>query len=184
MTRPCPSPSRPSSRLFLALVLAPTLVLWACQEAEGPSEGTGEGGAAWLSGSVDERFQRVGDQLAGFSGTMWEVAYRYEEAHWAVQDGNWPYAHYQAEKLQDAMERGVVRRPAREASARTLFLDGPLPAFLDVLEGGQVEEVEEAWGHVVDACNACHVAEAVPFIRVTAPEERSSFVRPENPSQP
>ncbi len=167
---------------WLALIVL-ALPAWGCQPDTGPGEGAGEGGAAWLEGTVDERFQLVGNQMAGFSATMAEVAYRYEEAYWAVQDRNWPYAHYQAEKMGDAIDRGVIRRPAREASARSHFLDSTLPDFLSALEEGDDDRVMEAWERVVDSCNSCHVAEDVPFIRVGEPETRRSFVQPENPSE-
>lgn len=156
-------------------------LLWVgCQPvSELEPHGEGEGGAAWLSGTVDERFQMTGEQFAGFSATMFEVAHRYRELHWAVVDGNLAYADYQAEKIGDAIERGIVRRPGRAESARSLFLDGPLPAFRDALAEGNEDDVTRALQELTAACNQCHVAEEMEFVVVGPPSERSTIVQPE-----
>lgn len=150
----------------------------ACAPEPPSLEGEGEGGAAWLSGAVDERFQAVGDQLGGFSQTMLEVGLRYGELHWAVQDGNWRLAEYQAEKIGDAIERGIIRRPGRAPSARDLFLDGPLPEFEEALEGRNREQIRSAFNELTAACNACHVAEDMAFVEIGPPPARTTTVRP------
>lgn len=82
--------------------------------------GTGTGDAAWLSGTVNERFDAVARHLRGFDMAMVEVGYRYTELYWAGQDGNWPYATYQLDKIETAMANGLERRPKRAASAKML----------------------------------------------------------------
>lgn len=160
-----------------AILLLALLLVSACEPPAPLDHGQGEGGAEWLAGSTDERFQAVGDQLAGFSATMFEVAHRYRELHWAVEDGNLAYADYQAEKIGDAIERGIVRRPGRAASARDLFLDGPLPAFRDALAEEDPATVADTYRELVAACNQCHVAEDMPFVMVGAPAQRSTVVQ-------
>lgn len=161
-----------------ALIAALAWIPLACAPEPPSLEGEGEGGAAWLSGTVDERFQSVGDQLGGFSQTMLEVGLRYGELYWAVEDGNWRLAEYQAEKIGDATERGIVRRPGRAQSARTLFLDGPLPRFQEALEGRDRERIRSAFDELTAACNACHVAEDMEFVVVGPPPNRATTVRP------
>jgi hypothetical protein len=176
------SPSGPAP--LPVLLAAPVTLLLAagCEAAPAPApewlEGEGEGGAAWISGTVDERFQQVGDQLAGFSSTMFEVAHRYRELHWAVKDGNWPYADYQVEKIAGPVERGIVRRPARAASARDLFLGTPVDDLRSALHEGDEEAVVGAFQEFTAACNQCHVAEDMAFVVVGAPEARSTVVVP------
>lgn len=161
-------------------LLAAVVLCTGCQPpAELEPHGQGEGGAEWVAGTVDERFQMVGEQFAGFSATMFEVAHRYRELHWAVEDGNLDHAEYQAEKIGDAIERGILRRPGRAESARSLFLDGPLPAFRDALAGGDAADVTRAFDELTAACNQCHVAEDMAFVVVGPPAERSTIVQPE-----
>lgn len=147
------------------------------QEAPPPLEGEGEGGAAWISGTVDERFQQVGEQFAGFSSAMFEVAHRYTELHWAVEDGNWRYADYQVDKIAGAIERGIERRPGRAESARTHFLGDPVARMRAVLEGGDRAAIEQELRELTGACNQCHVAEGMEFVQVVPPPERASVVR-------
>ncbi len=170
-------PRRP---LVSAAVLASAfLFLAACDTGTPPAlEGSGAGGAEWISGTVDERFQQVGDQFAGFSSTMFEVAHRYRELSWAVEDGNWEYATYQTEKIADAIELGIIRRPARGESAETLFLGSPVDEMLAALETGDARTVSQEFQEFTAACNQCHVAEDMAFVVVGPPEFRSTVVQP------
>lgn len=174
MTRPLLR--RPAPAVLPAVVAG--AILSGCAPEPRALEGEGEGGAAWLSGTVDERFQMVGDQLAGFSQAMLEVGARYRELHWALEDGNWEHAEYQTEKIGDAVERGIVRRPGRAESARTLFLEGPLPRMLEALESRHEERIEDEFEAFTAACNACHVAEEMEFLVIGPPPTRTTPVQP------
>jgi hypothetical protein len=170
-----PTMRRPHRSILLAAL---AWIPVACAPEPPSLEGEGEGGAAWLSGTVEERFQSVGDQLGGFSQTMLEVGLRHGELHWAVEDGNWRLAEYQTEKIGDAIERGIVRRPGRASSARDLFLDGPLPAFREALESRDEERIRSSFRELTAACNACHVAEDMEFVVVGQPPARTTTVQP------
>jgi len=169
--------TRPGTALTASLLVA-SLALTACESAPPALQGFGEGGAAWIEGTVDERFQQVGEQLAGFSQTMFEVGVRYEHLYWAVEDGNWAYAEYQVDKIEDAVERGILRRPGRAQSAESLFLDEPVRSLRAALEAADRAAVEEAFDAFTVACNQCHVAEAMEFVIVAPPETRSIPIRP------
>jgi len=158
------------------LVAMPTL--GACESAPPDLEGSGEGGAGWIDGTVDERFQQIGDQLAGFSQTMFEVGVRYEHLHWAVEDGNWDYAAYQVDKIEDAVVRGIRRRAGRAESAGSFFLGEPVRSMRAALESAGRVAVEEAFRDFTVACNECHVAESMEFVIVAPPEARSIPVQP------
>jgi hypothetical protein len=162
----------------LRLPLLFVCVLAACAPGSPELEGEGEAEAEWLSGTVDERFRKVGEQLGGFSHTMQDVALRYRELHWAVEDRNWEYARYQAEKIEATIEAGIVRRPGRAASARDLFLDGPAPDLREALDSGDEARIRRARSELTAACNACHVAEGMPFIVVGPPPVRETPVQP------
>jgi len=170
---------RPQLPSPLLAFITGLLVLAGCADgAPHELEGSGEGGAEWISGSVDERFQQVGDQFAGFSATMFEVAHRYGELSWAVVDENWDYATYQTEKISDAIELGIIRRPGRAESARALFLGQPVDDMLEVLEAGDSDAVNRQFQEFTAACNQCHVAEEMGFVVVGPPESRSTVVQP------
>jgi len=167
------------SPLF-AGTLALTFATVGCADAAPHVEmvGEGEGGSRWISGTVDERFQQVGDQMAGFSASMWEVAHRYRELHWAIVDENWAYADYQADKIAGAVERGIIRRPGRAESAREHFLGEPVDRFRAALDAGNADDILREYDAFTTACNDCHAAEYMWFIEVGPPAERSTVVQP------
>ncbi|HLT37118.1 MAG TPA: hypothetical protein VK034_12565 [Enhygromyxa sp.] len=135
------------------------------------------GGEAWLlSGTNDERFARVARQLRGFDVAMVETGYRYGELYWAGQDQNWEYAKYQIEKIRTAVSNGVERRPKRGPSAR--MLDGPLAAIEEAIAAGDPALFAARYETLTTTCNACHLAERVPFVRVQPPTVRLAPVGP------
>jgi hypothetical protein len=152
--RPCPG-----------ILLLAVLSLPACagREADAPA---GEGG--WLQGTTAGKFEVVAAQLRGFDLAMVETGYRYRELAAAGHAANWDYAAYQAAKIRTAIENGLVRRPKRAASAQT-FLTIALPAVEDAVGKRDPALFEQRFGALTAACNSCHEAERVAFVRVAAP---------------
>lgn len=131
--------------------------------------------AAWLlAGSTDERFIKVAKHLRGFDVAMAEVAYRYAELHWAGHDRNWDYADYQLRKIETAIANGVERRPRRAASAQ--MLSGAVTQVRTAIAQHDASGFATAFGSLTATCNACHLAERVPFIRIAPPLTRTSIV--------
>lgn len=133
--------------------------------------------AAWLlAGSTDDRFVRVARQLRGFDVAMAETGYRYGELYWAGQDRNWDYAKYQVEKIRTAVKNGVERRPKRGPSAQ--MLEDALQGVESAIGAKDAALFAERFEGLTGTCNACHVAERVPFVRVWPPSVRVSPVGP------
>ena len=130
---------------------------------------------AWLSGSDEERFDRVARQLRGFDLAMMEVGYRYTELHWAGQDRNWDYAKYQCEKIQHIIELAMERRTNRAPSA-LWFLTNAIPPMKAAIEAKDSALFDKQLSVFTAACNTCHAMEKMPFITVRAPERRLSPV--------
>jgi hypothetical protein len=130
----------------------------------------------WLKGTEDERWTMVAEQFAGFSHTMMEVQYRYQELYWAGMDENWEYALHHLEHIEEALEAGIQRRPKRSESAMS-FMKNEIPYLEKALENGKMSEFLEAFEVVRVGCNACHAKEEVPFISVTTPDVRVTAVR-------
>ncbi|MFA9478145.1 hypothetical protein ACERK3_07520 [Phycisphaerales bacterium AB-hyl4] len=78
---------------------------------------TGES-QTWLEGDSQSQLDQLAAQFGGFSAAMVEVGYRYNELYFAGDEANWPLAKYHVEKIRDAIEKGIERRPGRGASAR------------------------------------------------------------------
>jgi hypothetical protein len=160
------------------MMLTGLVVMVACDRS--PTQGAssapaGSASDSWIRGDVDQRFALVAKHLRGFDVAMVETGYRYGELYWAGQDRNWGYATYQLEKIETAIANGIERRPKRAASAAML---GPAIARVrEVVERQHSEAFAEAFTGLTNTCNACHVAEQVPFVRVAVPSQRMSPVR-------
>lgn len=157
-----------------------TTALTACNITATPSSGTaapstGAPSDSWLQGSVDERLETVADQLRGFGATMLEVDHRYGELYFAGQDRNWAYAAYQMDEMDEALEYGLQRRPARAANAA--MLEPALAAVQAAVDARDPAAFKTAFTQLTATCNACHQAEDVAFIQVATPTQRRGSVR-------
>ena len=139
---------------------------WRSTVVQGATDG-------WLAPLAPEaQRQAIERQLRGFDATMAEVGYRYTEMYFGVVEGNWDYALYTAEKIGVAIQNGLERRPKRRANAEGLFLKSVYPAVLEALKQKDAALFKERFDAMRAACNACHVAEEVPFIRVGVPAQQ------------
>jgi hypothetical protein len=124
----------------------------------------------WLGRlAPDAQIDALDRQLRGFDMAMAEVGYRYTEMYFGAMESNWDYALYTAEKIGVAIENGLERRPKRRPNAEAIFLKGAYPAMLEALKQKSPALFKERFDALRSACNACHVAESMPFIHVGIP---------------
>lgn len=125
----------------------------------------------WLKGDKQYFVEEIEEQFGGFSAAMTEVAYRYEELYWAGMDGNWAYADYQLEHIEEAIEAGITRRPDRSLNAE-LFLKSDQQKMQLIIDEEDGEGFASAFNAYRQACIACHEREDVSFIPVNLPKVR------------
>lgn len=160
------------SRLKISLLAVALFNLASCSNPPSGRDG-------WLKGSPHEKLDVVAGQLRGFDMAMVEVGYRYQELYWAGMDGNWEYAEHQAEKIKQAIEYGLVRRPKRTESAEK-FLHA-LPEMDSVVKRRDSTAFVPAFQMLTKNCNACHRDEKVGYFTVAIPVVRQSPIRRTNP---
>lgn len=121
----------------------------------------------WLlrAESDEARFRLLQKQLRGFDQPMWEVGERFEQLHDALNRENYELAVYHWDKIKASIENDVAKRPARGASAQSLFL-GEL--WTDVRAGLESADNKKAWDSFEKARSACHPAEKVGFMNQQA----------------
>lgn len=129
----------------------------------------------WLGKSPQEMINTAEEQFQGFSRSMVEIGYRYQELYWSGADQNWEYAEYQREHIEEALVQGLVRRPERAQSSGQ-FLTFVLPHMEEVIEREDADAFSEAFNLMTVQCNTCHQMERVEFMRVKAPEVRTSII--------
>lgn len=129
----------------------------------------------WLPASDAQKFLAIEEQLQGFSRSMREIHYRYNELYFAAQDQNWPYADYQLEHLVESLEQGMARRPER-ATHSTNFIKNDVPPLQEAIDQKNPELFAERFQAFTTACNTCHAMEDHPFIHINPPTVRFSAV--------
>ena len=127
--------------------------------------------SGWLrSTPADKQMDAIDRQLRGFDMAMVEVGYRYTEMYFGAMEGNWDYALYTGEKLAWAMENGFERRPKRRPNGEAIFLKGgPYGQLIEAIKKKDLTLFKQRFDVLREACNACHAAEKVAFIRVGIP---------------
>lgn len=166
-------------KIFLYISFVSFAIAYISCSGEGVEKVERYGSNHWLKGTEGERWNMVADQFGGFSATMMEVQYRYQELYWAGMEGNWEYAYHHIEHIDEALVAGIERRPERATSGNS-FLSNDLPALEKVIEEKDAERFSQAFDAFRLSCNACHAKEKVSFIYVDTPSERFSTVRMPN----
>lgn len=128
----------------------------------------------WLmeTNSTDAKFEKIQKQFRGFDLAMVEVGYRFNSFYFALKDENYPLANYQLDKIKKAINNGIERRPKREANAKSIFLETQYKSMKKALVKKESKVIWQEYNNTKVSCNACHVAEKVPFIEVIDPEYR------------
>jgi len=108
---------------------------------------------------------------------MVEVGQRFNTFYFAIKDKNYELANYQWDKIKKTIENGIVRRPARKANSQTMFLETQYKSMREALNKKDEKLIKKEYEQTKGVCNACHVAERVPFIEVIDPIIRWSSVR-------
>lgn len=155
------------------LILLIGVCFSACQTKEN-TDAVGVDG--WLKGTTQEKLHELANQQAGTGRAMIEVGYRYQELYWAGAEGNWEYAEHQLEEIEITLQLALVRRPERATSAQA-FLNYSIPEMEKVIETTDTIQFLKAFTAFTAGCNACHIAEKMPFLHVEKPIYKLSPIR-------
>ena len=128
----------------------------------------------WLveTNSTQEKFEKIQRQFRGFDLAMVEVGYRFNSLYFALKEQNYPLANYQLDKIKKAITNGIERRPKREQNSKVMFLETQYKQMKEALAKKEPNQIWKEYNQTKVSCNACHVAENVPFIEVIDPEFR------------
>jgi hypothetical protein len=156
--------SKWSGRWFAGLVV--TLLALGAGIGLHPGHAQAPRPGGWLGAlPAEKQTEAIDRQLRGFDLAMMEVNYRYTDMYFGAMEGNWDYALYTGEKIAWALENGFERR----ANGEAIFLRGPYPLVLDAIKKKDIALFKQRFDSLRAACNACHAAEAVAFIKVGIP---------------
>ena len=146
---------------------AATLVLMAFSHWSWARAPEGQAGSRrWITEAPNEgeRFERIERYLRGFDQPMWEVGERYEKLHAALLRGNFELASYHWAKIKLTIENGIMKRPARKASANAFFLGDTYNSVVANLESGDQITAWKGFKRARTARMKCHEAERVGYM--------------------
>lgn len=102
------------------------------------------------------------------------LARRFSAVWYAGRNGNKELAKYELHEMEEIIESVELLRPMENgvdvASVLAAVNETQLAAVEKAVEAGDVPAFEAAYKATMEACNACHVQSAHPFIRITIPE--------------
>lgn len=111
----------------------------------------------------------------GASELMLQMGERYKNLYWAAKLGQWDFARYQAEEMQELIEKLIRAEPEREKSAR-VFLEKVYPALPDAIRTRDWEQFASAFDRMRVECEACHRKNAHAYIKLPIPKSATSPV--------
>ena len=151
------------------LTITGVFLLFACQPPQESVQGD------WITGTEEEKLEKIEEHFQGFGKAMWEVSYRYKELYTAGKNQNWEYAEHHVEELEEAIELGLERRP-KHAEAAEHFLNVALPELEKAIAKKDSISFFEKYEQMRVSCNACHQMRDHGFIKVKTPEFYQSIV--------
>lgn len=157
-------------RLFIYVLAASVLLGCVPPESE---KNTSE--KHWLDGTETVNKDAVERQFGGFGRTMMEVGYRYREMFWGAEAQNWDYVLHQLEEIEECIELGVERKPARKKSA-DIFLENAIKQAEEAAQKHDSVLFMQAFDRLTNECNACHIREEHAFVKITYPSVRTSIL--------
>ncbi len=111
----------------------------------------------------------------GASELMLQMGDRYKNLYWAAKLGQWDFARYQSEEIEELIEKLIQAEPKREKSARA-FLEHVYPRLPDAIRSHDWEKFASAFEHMRQQCEACHRKNARAYIKLPTPQSATSPV--------
>jgi hypothetical protein len=145
--------------LLTGLVLATSVIA----QASDPEPATA-GGLEWLKKVQPET-----------GHVMIEVSDRYKNLYFAAKQGNWGFAAYQTEEIEEAMERLALLKPELKERLED-FVETGLEPVEEAVETKDWARFADAFEHMRGRCVACHVDNGQPYIQVKRPIQATSPV--------
>lgn len=123
----------------------------------------------------DARLQRVEAVMPGASELMLQMGERYKNLYWAAKQGRWDFAAYQAEEMEELVEKLALASPKRAASANA-FLQRVYPALPQAIASREWRRFDAAFAQMRAQCMDCHAKNDHAYITLPVPKTASSPV--------
>jgi len=125
---------------------------------------------SWLTGTVDEKFNKLADIQPGLGTVMIEYGSRFGNIYYAAQAANWGMAAYQLKEMVEIQEVGETTRPARKAALQGLEKSTLVPLAKDIVNQ-DLTNFNKDFTTAVAFCNACHQATGFSYVVYKLPDQ-------------
>lgn len=115
------------------------------------------------SANDDQKLSNLVQLVPGTAHWMVEVGERYQNLYWAAKQGQWDFAEYQVEEIEDLVHRVQLARPKRAVTAQE-FLDKAIPSMMSALKTQDWASFREGFLNLRTACMHCHTQNDHAFI--------------------
>ncbi len=132
-------------------------------------------GSDWLTGSVEEKINKLAEIQPGYGNLMPRIGQRYSDMYFAAKSGNWEFAEYQAEEIDETFDILMVTKPKRNEDAKK-FLAASYPMIKDAIKKKNFAEFEKAFETLRNNCMNCHISQKVEFVKLKKPTVTASPV--------
>jgi hypothetical protein len=121
-------------------------------------------------GTLESRVSALASIQPGLGVVMHEMGYRFANAYWAANGGNWGLAQYQLKESLEAQEVAEMTRPQRAPTLK-VFESSYLEPLAKAIENKDIIRFNRSFSAAVKGCNACHTALGYGFIRYHVPKQ-------------
>ena len=130
----------------------------------------------WRStSSTAKKVDKLVAVMPATGNIMIEMGERYKNLYWAAKLGQWEFANYQAEEMEELIDKLKITRPELTKTANE-FLKNSYPQVSQVVQLRDWDKFSAMFDNLRNECMACHSKNEHGFIALPVPHRASSPV--------
>ncbi len=130
----------------------------------------------WRStASTAKKVDKLVAVMPATGNIMIEMGERYKNLYWAAKLGQWEFADYQAEEMEELIDKLKITRPELTKTANE-FLKNSYPHVSQVVRSREWDKFSVMFENLRSECMACHSKNEHGFIVLPIPKRASSPV--------
>ena len=127
------------------------------------------------SASTVKKVDKLVEAMPATGNIMIEMGERYRNLYWAAKLGQWEFANYQAEEMEELIDKLKVTRPELTKTANE-FLENSYPHVFQAVKSRDWNKFSAMFEDLRRECMACHSKNEHGFIALLVPRRASSPV--------
>ncbi len=125
--------------------------------------------------STVKKVEKLIEVMPATGNIMIEMGERYKNLYWAAKLGQWEFANYQAEEMEELIDKLKITRPELAETANE-FLKKSYPHVFQIVKLRDWSKFLVMFENLRNECMACHSKNGHGFIGLPIPKQSSSPV--------